>query len=83
MPPGVHAMPRQTTFAKPGEINRQWHLIDADDQVLGRLATQIATILMGKHRPSWTPHVDCGDFVVVINADCLHDFVLVVVSVFE
>ncbi len=62
-------MPRQTTFAKPGEINRQWHLIDADDQVLGRLATQIATLLMGKHRPSWTPHVDCGDFVVVSNAE--------------
>ena len=62
-------MPRQTTFAKPGEIKRQWHVVDADDQVLGRLATRIATILMGKHRPEWTPHVDCGDFVVVINAE--------------
>ena len=62
-------MPRQTTFAKPGDIDRQWHLVDADDQVLGRLATRIATVLMGKHRPEWTPHVDCGDFVVVINAE--------------
>ncbi|MBT8483943.1 MAG: 50S ribosomal protein L13 [Phycisphaerales bacterium] len=61
-------MPRQTTFAKPGEIAPSWHLVDADGQVLGRLATRIAVVLMGKHRPEYTPHVDCGDFVIVTNA---------------
>lgn len=62
-------MPRQTTFAKPEEVTRQWHHVDAEGKVLGRLATQIATILMGKHRPEYTPHVDCGDFVIVTNAE--------------
>jgi large subunit ribosomal protein L13 len=61
-------MPRQTTFVKPGEITRSWHLVDAEGQVLGRMATRIATVLMGKHRPEYTPHVDCGDFVIVTNA---------------
>ena len=61
-------MPRQTTFAKTGEIMPSWHVVDADDQVLGRIATRIATVLMGKHRPEYTPHVDCGDFVIVTNA---------------
>ena len=61
-------MERQTTFAKPGEIQAQWHLMDAEGQVLGRMATRIATILMGKHRPRYTPHVDTGDFVIVLNA---------------
>ncbi len=61
-------MERQTTFAKPGEIQAQWHLMDAEGQVLGRMATRIATILMGKHRPQYTPHVDTGDFVIVLNA---------------
>ena len=61
-------MPRQTYFAKAGDITAQWHLVDADSQILGRMATQIATVLMGKHRPEYTPHVDCGDFVVVTNA---------------
>jgi large subunit ribosomal protein L13 len=55
-------------MAKPGEIAAKWHLVDATDKVLGRMATRIATILMGKHRPEYTPHVDVGDFVVVINA---------------
>jgi len=55
-------------MAKAGEVDRQWHLVDADGQVLGRLATRLATILCGKHRPIFTPHVDTGDFVVVINA---------------
>ncbi|MHC5023526.1 MAG: 50S ribosomal protein L13 [Planctomycetota bacterium] len=62
-------MPRQTYFAKSGDITPLWHQVDADGQVLGRLATRIATILMGKHRPEYTPHVDCGDFVVVTNAE--------------
>lgn len=62
-------MERQTYFAKPGEVERRWHLVDAEGQVLGRMATQLATILMGKHRPQYTPHTDTGDFIVVINAD--------------
>jgi large subunit ribosomal protein L13 len=61
-------MERQTYFAKPGEVSRDWHLVDATDRSLGRMATEIATVLMGKHKPTYTPHVDTGDFVVVINA---------------
>jgi large subunit ribosomal protein L13 len=60
-------MPRQTYFAKPGEIESRWHHFDADGRVLGRLATEVAMILMGKHRPEYTPHVDCGDHVVITN----------------
>ena len=56
-------------MAKPREVEHQWWLVDATDKVVGRLASGIATILMGKHRPTYTPHVDTGDFVVVINAD--------------
>ena len=55
-------------MAKNGEIEAKWHVVDASDKVLGRLATKVATILMGKHRPEYTPHVDTGDFVVVLNA---------------
>jgi len=58
-----------TYYAKPGEVKREWLLIDAKDQVLGRLATQAAHILKGKHKPEYTPHIDTGDFVVIINAD--------------
>lgn len=58
-----------TYQAKTGELARQWYVIDAADQVVGRLAAQIAPILMGKHRPTYTPHVDTGDFVVVTNVD--------------
>jgi large subunit ribosomal protein L13 len=54
--------------AKPGEVDRQWYHLDASDQVLGRLAVKIATVLMGKHKPTYTPHVDTGDYVVVTNA---------------
>lgn len=54
--------------AKPGEIPRQWHHVDAGTHVLGRLAVKIARVLMGKHKPTYTPHVDTGDFVVVTNA---------------
>jgi len=53
---------------KPGEVVANWHVIDASDQVLGRLASKIALILQGKHKATYTPHVDTGDFVVVINA---------------
>jgi large subunit ribosomal protein L13 len=62
-------MPRQTSFAKAGEITPQWRHVDAEGQVLGRLATRIATILMGKHRPTYTPHIDTGDYVIVTNAE--------------
>ena len=56
-------------LAKPGTVKPDWLLVDADGQIVGRLATKLATILMGKHKPIYTPHVDCGDFVVVINAE--------------
>ena len=59
----------KTYYAKPQEVEREWVLIDAEDQVLGRVATKAATILKGKHKPQYTPHVDTGDFVVVVNAD--------------
>jgi len=59
----------KTYMAKPAEVEPQWWLVDAADKVLGRLASDIAVLLMGKHRPTYTPHVDTGDFVVVINAD--------------
>ena len=55
--------------AKPGEVPQGWYHVDAADQVLGRLATRVATVLMGKHKPEYTPHVDTGDFVVVTNAE--------------
>jgi len=61
-------MPRQTTFAKPADIDRQWRHYDAEGKVLGRMATEIAVVLMGKHRPDYTPFIDCGDHVVVTNA---------------
>ncbi len=54
--------------AKPADIERKWYVIDADGQTLGRVATQVAMILRGKHKPIYTPHVDCGDNVIVINA---------------
>jgi large subunit ribosomal protein L13 len=59
----------KTYSAKAGELNPQWYVIDAEGQVLGRLASQIAQILRGKHKPTYTPHMPCGDFVIVINAD--------------
>jgi large subunit ribosomal protein L13 len=59
----------RTFVAKPGEIPRKWFVVDANGQVLGRLASKVATVLRGKHRPTFTPHVDAGDFVVVINAE--------------
>ena len=61
--------PMSTFMAKKGEVHQGWHLIDATDQVVGRLAVQIANILRGKHRPEYTPHIDTGEFVIVINAE--------------
>jgi large subunit ribosomal protein L13 len=59
----------RTFTPKADEVTRQWHVIDAEDIVLGRLATHAATLLRGKHKPTFAPHVDTGDFVIVINAD--------------
>ncbi len=60
---------RQTRSLKPAEVNKNWVVVDADGLVLGRLAAIVATRLRGKHKPQFTPHVDCGDHVVVVNAD--------------
>jgi large subunit ribosomal protein L13 len=59
----------KTYIAKPGEVTREWYLVDAEGQTLGRLATRIADTLRGKNKPQYTPHVDTGDFVIVVNAD--------------
>ena len=60
---------RATRSARPAEVERRWYVVDATDVVLGRLATRIATILRGKHKPIFTPHVDTGDHVIVVNAE--------------
>ena len=59
----------KTTLARTGQVKQQWFLVDATDQVLGRLASRLATILMGKHKPEYTPHVDVGDFVVLTHVE--------------
>lgn len=59
----------KTLHKKGGEVERSWYIVDANDLILGRLATRIATVLRGKHKPIFSPHLDTGDFVVVINAD--------------
>lgn len=59
----------KTYMAKKGEVEQKWLLVDATDKIVGRLASEIATILMGKHRPTYTPHVDTGDYVVVVNVE--------------
>jgi large subunit ribosomal protein L13 len=56
-------------MAKPGEVVQQWCVVDGSDKIVGRLASDIAVILMGKHRPTYTPHVDTGDYVIVVNAE--------------
>ena len=62
----------KTYTAKPREIEQAWRLVDADGQILGRLATEIANTLRGKNKPAYTPHVDTGDFVIVVNAEKIH-----------
>jgi len=62
----------KTYSAKPSEIDKKWYLVDAEGLVLGRLASQIAMILRGKHKPMFTPHMDCGDNVIVVNAEKVH-----------
>lgn len=59
----------KTFMAKPEEVKRKWFIVDADGKVLGRLASEVAKILRGKHKPGYTPHVDTGDHVIVLNAD--------------
>ncbi|NLJ70334.1 MAG: 50S ribosomal protein L13 [Clostridiaceae bacterium] len=59
----------KTYVAKPSEIERKWYVIDVADQILGRVATEIATVLRGKHKPEYTPFLDTGDYVIVVNAD--------------
>ena len=59
----------RTWTVRPGDIEPNWYVVDANDVVLGRLATKIATVLRGKHRPQYTPHADCGDHIIVINAE--------------
>lgn len=60
---------RQTTMLKAEEVKKEWYVIDASGKTLGRLATKVANVLRGKHKPTYTPNVDCGDYVIVINAD--------------
>lgn len=60
---------RQTTMSKPSTVVRKWYVVDASGQTLGRLATTVASVLRGKHKVDYTPHVDCGDYVIVINAE--------------
>ena len=62
----------KTFSIKAGEIEKNWHLIDAEGLVLGRLASLVAKLLKGKHKPTYTPHMDCGDYVVIINAEKVH-----------
>lgn len=59
---------RQTTMLKATEVKKQWYIVDASNQNLGRLASKVATVLRGKHKPTFTPNVDCGDYVIIINA---------------
>lgn len=59
----------KTKILKKEDVKRNWHIVDATDKILGRLASKIAVVLIGKHKPQYTPHVDCGDYVVILNAD--------------
>jgi large subunit ribosomal protein L13 len=62
-------MPVRTYSPKPGDVTREWHVIDAEDVILGRLAVTAANLLRGKHKPIFAPHVDTGDFVIIVNAE--------------
>lgn len=62
----------KTISVKEQDVQKDWYIVDAQGQTLGRLATQVATILRGKHKPIYTPHVDCGDYVIIINAEKIH-----------
>jgi large subunit ribosomal protein L13 len=62
----------RTYTTKPGDIKRDWFIVDAQGKTLGRMASQIASVLKGKHKPEYTPHIDVGDYVIVINAEKIH-----------
>ncbi len=62
----------RTISAREQDVERDWYIVDAQGQTLGRLATRVATILRGKHKPIYTPHVDCGDYVIIVNAEKIH-----------
>jgi len=70
--PALEGENMSTPMPKENEIERKWYVVDADGKVLGRLATRVATILRGKHKPLFTPHLDVGDHVVVLNAEKIH-----------
>lgn len=65
----MNTLSYKTVSLRKEDVQRDWHIVDAENMVVGRLATRIATILRGKHKPSYTPHVDGGDYVIVVNAD--------------
>lgn len=65
----MNSLSYKTQSAKPATVEQTWYIVDAEDKVLGRLASEIARIIRGKHKPSFTPHLNCGDKVIVINAD--------------
>jgi large subunit ribosomal protein L13 len=65
----VNTLSYKTESAKKETVERNWYVIDAEGEIVGRLCTKIASVLRGKHKPSYTPHVDCGDFIIVVNAD--------------
>ncbi|MDF0487593.1 50S ribosomal protein L13 [Sphingomonas sp. H39-1-10] len=65
----MKALMKTTKAVKPHEVEKKWHIVDADGLVVGRMASIVANVLRGKHKPSFTPHVDCGDNVIIINAD--------------
>lgn len=62
----------KTTITKPTDVERTWYVVDADGQTLGRLAARVAAVLRGKHKPGFSPSVDCGDYVIIVNADKIH-----------
>jgi len=64
----VDTLSYKTKSERKEDVERKWHIVDAENAVLGRMASQVATVLRGKHKPSYTPHIDCGDHVIVINA---------------
>lgn len=68
----MNTLSYKTKFANAQTHDREWFVVDATDKTLGRLATQIATVLKGKHKPTYTPHFDAGDYVIVLNADKIH-----------
>ena len=63
---------KTTVSAREQDVQRDWYVVDAQGETLGRLATRVATVLRGKHKPIYTPHVDCGDYVIIVNAEKIH-----------